>query len=104
MLVANLNDYLTDSERFKKEFRVIMEGQFDQDLYNKSFSNQPESDETDPLKQRTEWWMMVVDRGGPIPNEVFDYSFNELFRLYRKATDPEMQELAKILRDRQIIP
>ena len=47
--------------------------------------------------------MIVFDRRCPIPNDVYDYSFDELFGLYRKAIDPEMQELAKLLRDRQII-
>ena len=47
--------------------------------------------------------MTVVDRGGSIPNDVYDYSFGELFSLYRKAIDPEMQDLAKELRDRHII-
>ena len=48
--------------------------------------------------------MMVADRGGPIPNNVYDYSFDEVFGLYRKAIDPGMQELAKLFRDRPIIP
>ena len=41
--------------------------------------------------------MMVVDRGVPIPNNVHDYSFGELFGLYREAIDPEMRELEKHL-------
>ena len=48
--------------------------------------------------------MTVVDRGGPIPNIVYYYTFIELCMLYRKAIDPEMQKLIKALRDRQIIP
>ena len=48
--------------------------------------------------------MMVVGRGDPIPKEVYGYSFGELFGLYRKATDPAMQELVNLLRDGQIIP
>ena len=48
--------------------------------------------------------MTIVDRGCPIPDNVYDYSFGELFSLYRKAIDPEMQDLAKELRERQIIP
>ena len=48
--------------------------------------------------------MLVIDRGGPIPNDVYDYSFDELFDLYRNAIVPEMQELVELLRDRQMIP
>ena len=56
------------------------------------------------LQQIIEWWMVVVDRGGPTRYEVYEYSFAELYNLYRKAIDPEMQELVKLLNDRQIIP
>ena len=48
--------------------------------------------------------MVVVNRGGPIPNDVYDYTFDELYMLYRKAIDPEMQDLVAALRSRQIIP
>ena len=42
--------------RLEKLFRDIMEGQFEHDLYTKSFSNQFESgDENDTLQQRIEW-------------------------------------------------
>ena len=83
----------------------MIEGQFEHDLYNKYFSNQLESeDEADSLQQRIERWMVVVDRLGVIPNDVYDYTFTELYMLYRKTIGPEMQELVKALRDRQIIP
>ena len=92
-MTTNLKDYfLEDNEELGKVFRDTMGGQFEHDLYNKSFSNQLESDETDNLQQRIEWWMVVVDRGGPTPNNVNDYSFAKLFNLYRKAIDPEMQQ------------
>ena len=81
-----------------------MEGQFEHDLYNKSFNNQFESDETDTLQQTIDWPMTVVDGGGPIPKDVYEYSFHEVFGLYRKAIDPEMQDWVKSHRDRQIIP
>ena len=80
-----------------------MEGQFEQDLYNKSFSNQIESDENDTLQQRIERWMTVVYRGGPIPYIAYEYNLGDLFSLYRKAIDHEMQDLAIELRDRHII-
>ena len=106
MMTTNMKDYFLkeNEDEARKLFRDTLEGQFEHDLYNKSFSNQIESDETDTLQLRIEWWMTVVSRGGPIPDNVYDYNFNELFGLYRKAIDPEMQDLVKELRDRQIIP
>ena len=53
---------------------------------------------------RIKWWMVLVDRLGVIPKDVYDYTFDELYMLYRKAIDPEMQDLVKALRDRLIIP
>ena len=47
--------------------------------------------------------MTVGDRGDPTPNNFYDYSFGELFIFYRKAIDPEMQDLLKELRDRHVI-
>ena len=83
-----------------------MEDQFEHDLYNKTFSNQLESDddEVDTLQQRIKWWMAVFDRGGLIPNNVYDYSFDDLYVLYCKAIDLEMQDLLKTFKDREIIP
>ena len=49
-------------------------------------------------------WMVVFDRRGQIPHDVYDYSFAEMFNLYRKIENPEMRELAKNFSDRQIIP
>ena len=46
--------------------------------------------------------MVVVDRLGVITNDVFDYNFDELCMLYRRAIDPAKQKLVKALRDRQI--
>ena len=105
MMVTSLKHYFTDSENFGKDFRVMIEGQLEQDLYYKSFSNQLEpDDETDTLQQRIKRWMVVVDRGSLLPNDVYDYTFDELNLLYRKIMDLEMQKLVKTLRDRQIIP
>ena len=41
-----------NEEQVRRVFKVTMEGQFEQDLYNKSFSNQLESDETDTLRTK----------------------------------------------------
>ena len=80
-----------------------MECQFEHDLYYKFFSIQLESDKTDTLQQRIEWWIVVVDRGGPISKTVYDYSFAELFTFYREAIGPVMQEMVKLLKNRPII-
>ena len=75
-------------------------------MYKKSFSNQVQSDddETDTLQQRINGWMVVVDWLGVIPNDVYDYTFDELYMLNRKAIDTEMHDLVKALRHRQIVP
>ena len=73
-------------------------------MFNKFVSNQLVSDNTKFLQQRIKGWMVVVDRGGPVPNDTFDYSFDELFSLHPKAVDPEIQELAKLFRNRHTNP
>ena len=72
--------FLEDNEEIRKVFRETMEGQFEYDLYNKSFSNQLKTDETKTLQQKIKWWMSVVSREATIPNNVYDYSFAELFK------------------------
>ena len=107
MMTTNMKDYFLNGneDEVRKVFRYTMEGQFEHDLYNKSFSNQFESgDENGTLQQRIEWLMMVVDRGGPIPDNAYEYNLGDLFSLYRKAIDPEMQDFVEELRDRRIIP
>ena len=73
MMTTNMKDYFVkeNEDEVRKVFRDTMEGQFEHDLYNKSFSNQIESDENDTLQQRIEWWMTVVDRGSPIPDNAY---------------------------------
>ena len=107
MMTTNMKDYFLEEneEEVRRVFRDTMEGNFEHDLDNKSFSSQYEFDNDKfTLEQRIKWWMLNVGRGGPIPDNVCDYSFGELIGLYRKAIDPKMQDLAKELRDRQIIP
>ena len=106
MMTTNMKDYFVkeNEDDVRNVFRDTMEGQFEHDLYNKSFSNQFESgDENDTLQQKIELCMTVVNRGGPIPDNAYEYNLGDLFSLYRKAIDPEMQDLIKELRDRHII-
>ena len=54
MMATNLTYYFEDSEDFRKKIRVMIVGQFEQDLYNKSFSKQLESgDDEFILQQRS---------------------------------------------------
>ena len=103
-----MKDYIVENyeEELREVFRDTMESLFEHNLYNKSFSNQLESDDDDldTFQQRIKWWMVVVDRGGPIPYDVYEYTFNELYMLYRKIIDPDMPKLVEKLRERQIIP
>ena len=104
-MVTNLNYYFTDCEEFRKEIRALIEDQYEHDLYKKSFSNQFETDDVvDDLQQKIEWWMVVVDVVGVIPNVVRHYIFDYLYIIYRKSVDPEVQDLVDALKDRQIIP
>ena len=105
MMTTNMRDYFAkeNEDEVRNVFRDTMEGQFEHGLYNKSFSNQIESDKNDTLQQRIEWWMTVVHRGGLIPDNAYEYNLGDLFSLYRKAIDPEMQDFVKKLRNRHII-
>ena len=52
-MTTNMKNYfMEDNEEIGKVFRVTMEGQFEHDLYNKSFNNQFESHDLDTLQQR----------------------------------------------------
>ena len=105
MITTNIKDYiLADTDKIRKSFRVTMKDQFEHNLFINCFSSQLESDKTDTLQQRINWWMMVVDKEGPIPNNVCEFSFAEVFNLCREAIDPEMQKFVETLKDRHIIP
>ena len=104
---TNMKDYFSEEneELFMKVFRDTMECQFEHVLFDKSFKNQLQTDDDEFISQQgINKWMAVVDRGGPIPDNIYDYNFGEMFGLCRKAIDLEMQDLVKALRDRQIIP
>ena len=97
IITTNMKDFSLEEnkEEVRKAFSETIEGQFEHDSHNKSFSNQIESDETDTLQQRNKRWMTVVARGGLIPNNVYDYNFDDMFGLYRKTIDPEMRDFVK---------
>ena len=102
MMTTNMKEYIVEeNEEIREVIKDTTVGKIEHDLYDKYLSNQFESDETDTLEQKTDWWKTVVDRGVPITNDFYDCSFGELFRLHRKAIYPEMQDLVKSLGDRQ---
>ena len=63
-MTTNMKDYILEKiEELRNDFRETMEGQFEHGLYNKSFSNQLESDEKDTLQERIEcgWWLLIEE-------------------------------------------
>ena len=56
-----------------------MIAQFQQDLYNKSFSHQYQDKRNDNLQKRIKLWLnyVVVNEGAPRPNNVNDYDYND---------------------------
>ena len=96
MMVTNLKDFFEDSEEFREEFGGILEGQLELDFYNKTFSNQVISYEGDTLDSRIQFWLLIVHRGGPMPDNVNNYHLDEILNLWRRAEDLAMQELVKI--------
>ena len=79
-----------------------MIAQCKQDLYNKSFSHQDQNKRDDGLqKRKNKWPNYVVNKGGPIPENVYDYDHNDLGLAYfsRGAKyDPGLRELEKFLK------
>ena len=56
-----------------------MIAQFKQDFYNKNFSLQDKGkgDKINTLQNRIKFWLNVIDMGGPLPNNLFGYDFND---------------------------
>ena len=56
-----------------------MTAQFKLDLYKKNFSlqDQGKCGENDTLQRRIKFWPNVFDFGGPIPDNVYDYDYND---------------------------
>ena len=105
MIVTNLKNYDIDFEEFRKEFKDMLIDQFEHDLINKSFSNQTKESELDSFQIRINSWNKIVRNNGPIPNNMYDYSFIETFKLATTAIDLERKHeiFIQILKDRNII-
>ena len=78
-----------------------MIAQFKQDSTNKSFSHQDQDKRDDGLQKRIKFWLNYVFKmGGPIPDNVYDYDYNDpgtgyFFR--GSKYDPEHREFKKFL-------
>ena len=105
MMVTNLKNYDIDFAEFRKEFKEMLIDQFDHDLINKSFSSKIKEDEYDSFQIRIGAWDKIVRNHGPIPNNIYDYSFIETIKLARTAVDLERKHeiFIQILKDRDII-
>ena len=95
---------MADSEEFREEFRGTFEGQFDHDFYKKNNCDQVKFYENDTLDQRIDFWLLMVYREGPIPDDIKNYHMDGIFNLRCKAVHPEMKELVKLLQYKKVIP
>ena len=98
-----MKDYVTfDDDEDDADFRYNMIAQFKQDLYNKNFCHQDQGkcDENNTLQKRIKFWLNVIDMGGPIPDNVYDYDYNDGVDYFVRGAGifPEIREL-KILSD-----
>ena len=69
-----------------EDFFGIMDAQFEHDLCNKSFDSvkEDENNKLDTFENRIKIWMSIARSGTEIPNNVYDYSFDESMKLFKK--------------------
>ena len=105
MMVTNLKNYVLDCEEFRKEFKENLTDQFMDDLINKSFSSKNKENEDDTFQIRINAWYKIVWNHGPIPNNIYDYSFDKTLELAKITIDSELKEemFIQIFKDRDII-
>ena len=67
-----------DEHDFGYDYKDNMIAQIKQNLYNKNFSLQDQGKcvETDTLQKRKKIGPNVIDVGGTIPDNVYDYDYN----------------------------
>ena len=97
-MITNLHDFVTDYNEFRNDFRDDLAEQFEYDFYIKSFSKEVKFNDRGSLQNRITSWRTIVNRGIPIPNNVYDFNFEEFLDLSLTALLPERQEFAKILK------
>ena len=71
-MTTNMEDYFTDCREFRNEHKNIIDGQFENDLLNKSFSIEVIFFDKDTLRDGIKLWRTIVNRSGPRPNKVYD--------------------------------
>ena len=83
-MVNNMKDYVTldpddDYAEFRRSKRDTMAAQFEQVFYNKNFSFQylGKGGQIDTLQKRIEFWPNNFDMRGPIPDNLYDYDYND---------------------------
>ena len=86
-------DYASD-ENFRNDFRDILEEQFMHDWYNKSSGDEDRFSDSVTPQDRNNAWFTTAKRVEPLPNNVFDYNFEELFEIPHIVIQPELLELA----------
>ena len=106
-MVTYMSDYFIldphdDDADFRFGYGNTMIAQCKQDLHNKNFSlqDQGKSDQIDILQKRIRFWLKNFDSGGPIPDNLCDYDYeNEGLDLSVCGAKifPEIRELKKIL-------
>ena len=83
MMVTNMKDYLMldendDDADFRCNYRDTMIAQFKQDLYNKSFSHQDQNNCEGGLRKRFKLWLSCfANMGGPKPDNIYDFEYND---------------------------
>ena len=84
MTVTNVKDYVTlDTDDNYADLRYrytdTMIAEFRQDLFHKNFSRQDQGngDQIDTLQNRIKLWLNNIERGVPIPDNIYDYNYND---------------------------
>ena len=88
LMVTNLKDhipyYAEIRNELRKYFRDLMEELFYRDSYNKSFTSVVKVNKSDSPEKRVSNWVFSASNKGPIPNNVYGCSWNDMFELFTK--------------------
>ena len=85
MMTTNLINYIPVCQEFRNERRALVESHFQHDLYNMVCGEERFSYSV-TLEGRSKSRISIIEKlGGPIPNSVFDYTFEEMQNLHIKA-------------------
>ena len=106
-MATKLNEHVKgndgdDKVDFDSYYRDNMIAQFKQDSYDKNFSlqNQGKCNENDTLQKRIKFWLNVIDMWGQIPDNVYEYDYNDPGKNYYLGSlerYPELRDLKKVL-------